>query len=410
VTGRRPGRGAPGDPWRGGRPGGEPSERRPIYHPDSNSGPAELEELPAQPVLARGSSRLGIGGAVAVAGMAALLAMGFGLLGGRPEPSAVPSAAAVQPTQAPPFATPVVVVPEPEPAVTPWTECGDPVIGLPTIELQVDGEPYPAAVLELIDPAEVVEPYPTSRPGAGSGPRPSAASEDAIEVLPGLITEIWIDGGSCALSWRIEVVGQGFLEEFINHEADPAWARQNRFQVDLTKFEGAQTIAAAFDFDGVAIRTTWPIVIPPIPVPTGMLRDEDGDVIPLTLGCNAHQSLANQFDRLLNECPDHVASPLEDPVPVQQGSGLAFSAGEWLIDGAGLDCGQLETVRFFPIADSACTMSPARSTPEAWEFELPAGLPAGEWAIAISACPSLTVDQLSNTVCATWYAAVEVSD
>ena len=234
MTGRRPSRGGASDPWRGGRPA------RPD---DADAGDVELEDLPASAVQRRRKGGVSSSAALAAVALVALLAVGFGVLGGRAErlPDPTAGAGAAQ-TAGEPIRTP---------AVTPFRECRSMSDQAPEILFGVDGVFTPGQVA-LVTP--------------GSNPTPGP--RDRIVQIPAdATTELWISGDACAHAWRISMSSTDGdrlipIELRSNPTLDPEFASQNRFDLALAEHRletGYLGIRAALDFPEMALVVTWPI-------------------------------------------------------------------------------------------------------------------------------------------------------
>ena len=397
MTGGRGGGGsgrAPRDAWRGVRESSRGSSPRSV-EPDGSAwraGP-EVEELPAQPVLRRGSPRLGLGGTLAIAGMVALLAAGFGLLGGRPDTQPVPTSAAIAPSPGLTEGT----VPPPVPRVTPWIECGDAPARTPSVVLQVDGRPI-AGTIEILEGAAGV-PQPTSR----GRPGPSIPTERTV-VPVDVNTEIWIEDGVCALAWTIDLVDDHGLEVIPNTTRNPAYAAQNRFDLELGAHPaGDHDLRAELVFPTLVARITWPLRIQTIGAPTAVVRARDV-AIRAVEGCDVSMTLATGWSNALNPCADDVGEPPR-AAPVQPGERLAFELEDWRMDWGGVTCGRLLGQSFFPGPEAGCTVDVDPALPF---FTAPSR--PGRWTLAMSACGSHDGSAVATLtrLCGTWYATIVV--
>jgi hypothetical protein len=414
VTGGGPRRGPGGEPgrsgasprdvWRGVRetsrgqaPAGAPAGSTPLgIH-------AEVEELPPQSVLPRGSSRLGLGGTLAVVAIVALLAAGFGVLGGRPDASPRPTFAAVAPTL--PGAA-LTARPPASPRVTPWTECASPPTSPPQIFLQVNGEPFEGAV-ELASSSAA--PLPTAIPAAPVYPGFPVEPPPSIEVPVDVITEIWVDGGACALAWTIDLSSFHRLDSVVNVARDLGHAAQNRFEVLLVPYAGGEfVLRAELDFGTVVAEVTWPITILPIERPRALLRAGGLAAFP-ALGCDVTLTFGAGRSEPLNPCVDDVGQPPGDAIPVRSGTHIEFSLDGWGLDRATVTCGRLSGQSFIAQPSPGCSHELEHSgAPLA--FEAPPQ--NGRWTLALSACASQPASRGTafNRVCGTWYANIAVTD
>ncbi len=432
MTGDGAGRDGPDDARQGGSSSGRGSswrgprvEHRPAPAPppgafgDSWTGRAELEELPAQPVLPRGSPRLGVGGTLAVVAIVGLVAAGFGLLGGRPEaPDATPR---VRPSQAA-FVPSQVVEPVPSPLVTPWTECGGPFAGPVDVSLQVGGRPAPGAVEIVSLSYHAQSPEPSTAAAVTSGaqrtaPGPPQTGPEApglplvsprrVDVPIDVITEIWIGGSRCALAWNIDLVGGPTIASVPNPEADPGYAAQNRFQLEFDPFVGGEhDLRAVLLFPSFVARVTWPIRILPIERPRTSLRVGDVDVEPAP-GCDVAITFGPERSVPLNPCDDDIGEPLLDAVPVRSGTAISFELVDWFLDSGVVTCGRMSGNSFVAEPRPGCSYE--LEDPGTFTFEAPPQ--NGRWTLAISACGSRAASQgpATNRLCGTWYADIVVT-
>ena len=386
------------DTWRGvrGESRGTPAPR-PGAFGDSWTGRAELEELPAQPVMPRGSARLGIGGTLAVVAIVALLAVGFGVLGGRPdnpEPTPRPSR---------PKATPVVAA-LPTPLVTPWVDCAAPPTAPPEVLLEVNGRPTSGNV-EVISwsagppPAEPTVPGPTAIP--------TGATPARVDVPIDVISELWIRGGSCAIAWNIDLVDGDVLHSVSNPSADPGYAAQNRFALSLIPYEGGDyELRVVLVFETLVARATWPIHVLPFARPVAVL-DWDGADVPMIEGCDLGLFLGSREPLDLNACPEDLSAAPGAPVVVRSDERGVFAIPGWLLDVGEMTCGHLSGLSFVAQPQAGCSLAAELVDGKA-TFDAPAG--AGTWTLGISACGTelVAVSPLPmNRVCGTWYAEVE---
>ncbi len=361
-----------------------------------------MEELPAQAVLRRGTPRLGVGGTLVVAAIVALLAAGFGVLGGRPESTPGPSRAGLAPTgersggPGPPAS----------PLVTPWIECEEPPspTTVPNIFLQVDGVPIQGTVEVGADGLE----YPLSTP-AGR-PVPPIAQE-RTDVPVDVTSEIWVEGAACAVAWTIDLVDFDLsqnLDVVQNTSHDPAFASQNRFQLLLGAHTGGDfELRAVLVFPTLVARATWPIRIVPVEPPVAVLHTSDDDLQAVE-GCDVTLTLATGFTNALNPCVDDVGEPPGDAALVRRGERLEFEISGWTTDYGALACGRLAGQSFFAARERDCSLGEFVGSP--FVFEAPSA--RGRWTLAMSACGSREGRAVGglNRVCGTWYANIVVSE
>ena len=378
--------------------------RRPEGDPRPWTGGAELEELSLQPARSRRTARLGVGGALAIAGAVGLLATGFGLFGGRPSPSTVPTAGAAS---GPAAGIPTGVLAGYEsPRVRPAVECGPAPTQPPAVLLVVDGVATPGLV-------EVV-PAPGSVDPTGSGGAASASSGPRIEVPVDAKTELWIAGRACAHAWTIELshpCGQPgcgvILDALYNPERRPAYASQNRFQLNFFGHRGLADVElrALLSLADLEVKASWPIKVGDFVVPEAMLVS-DGDSTLATAGCDVVVTLRSGGLGYQSEagCQGDIR-PWEvmAPVVVSRGEGLSFRVGQWFIDTAHVLCGRLSGETFYG-PDDGCRLAPGGY---AGSVEFAAPDVTGPWTLAIEGCAEEDKGG-GNRICGTWYAEVEV--
>ena len=362
-----------------------------------------LEELPSVPlpVVQRRGPRLGLGGMLAVVAIAGLFAAGFGVLGGRPGPSPSAPLGAVGPTR--PVPTPRVG-PTPRagatPLVTPFSECAAPPTSAPVVQLQVNGRPIAGSVEVLL-----------------SGADPSPALEDldgATSVPVDVISEVWIVGGACAHSWDVGLIAGDTLNQVVNPGLDPAIAAQNRFGVTLAPYGGRDAILRAdLYFPDIAVRALWRISVEPFERPVASLEDED-DPQSIVEGCDVELTLGNGYEYPRDPaCTRDLPFEPADTLTVKRDEHLEFALGDWDVTNAVLGCGRLLGTSFIADPEPGCfrevsgRSSPSRSITLP---ALPADLAEGTWTLAISACALSGVLVVTNRICGTWYANVEVRD
>jgi hypothetical protein len=353
-----------------------------------------VEELPAQAVLRRGTPRLGIGGTLAVAAIVALLAAGFGVLGGRPDATPGPSRAALGPSGG----RSDDAGPPGSPLVTPWIECVAPQATVPDIVLQVNGVPIQGTVDVGADPGGPMpasgRPLPSLQPGRTDVP---------VDVT----SEIWVDGAVCAVAWTIDLVDHQNLAVAQNPKLDPAIASQNRFQLDLGAHPGGDyELRAVLTFPTLVAQATWPVRIVPVERPVAILHTRRTDLLPVE-GCDVSLTLATRTTISLNPCVDDVREPPVDAASVRRGERLAFELTGWTIDYGGVACGRLSGQSFFA-RERDCGIGEFVQSP--FDFEAPSQL--GRWTVAMSACGirDASAGGGINQVCGTWYANIVVSE
>lgn len=352
------------------------------------------------PVIERRKGRLGLDGALAVVAVAGLLAAGLGVLGGRPGPSPSGPLGVVRPTTpapAGPAPTPRV---GPTPLVTPFVECGAPPTTAPVVQLQVNGRPVAGSV-------EVLR--------SGVDPSPALADlDEGTEVPVDVISELWIVGGACANAWDVGLIAGDTLNQVVNPTLDPAIAAQNRFGVALAPYGGRDAILRAdLYFPGLAVRALWRISVEPFERPLASLRGED-DPRMIIEGCDVEIVLGNGYAYPRPPtCIDDLPFGPADTLTVKRGESLEFGLGDWDVTNAVLGCGRLSGTSFVGDPEPGCFREVSGRSAQGRSITLPA-LPAdlaeGTWTLAISACALSGVLVVTNSICGTWYANVEVRD
>ena len=401
MTGRGPQSGPPRrDSWRGGRNDAAPN--RPV---EPAGAWVEVEELPTQVLAPRPRPRVPLTGAIALTALVALLAGGFGLLGGRQggAPASPPPASSVANA---PTTAPSQQQPPPEPLVTPFSACGGPQDEPPEPILEVDGRPY-LGQIELLDFDEETT--------FGGFPQVTGVEnlDDAVEVPMDASAEIWIGGGSCAVAWNVALVGASFLlphvlEDVPNAELDPAVAAQNRFQIFVAPYTGDHQLRAVLVLENVAVRATWSIRVPPLEPPTVTLLAGDRE-IPTVIGCDARQRLVNDWEEALNPCTRDVPREPDRWTAVAPGEQLDFALEGWAATDTTVYCGQLMERRFTPRTDPSCLI-PQDPLVAGLRFSAPQE--PGQWTLAIYECATRIriVGRGFEELCGTWYANVRVRE
>lgn len=427
---RGPSAGVGRDAWRSDR---DPSPRAP-ERPVSGGrrfGGAEIEDLPAQVVEARGGARIGAGGMVALVGLFVLLAAGFGALGGRPESTAGASAAAVVATPGPtPTEAPVV------PRVTPGAPCAGSPDSPPEIVLQVDGRSTVGRleVLEFTfggptpdaapDPIESDDPFDTDDPPDADEPPDTDDPLVLVKVPADGVTELRVVGGLCALAWNIDLadgrgdLGPDVLESVPNPERDPRHAAQNRFELVLAPYASDQLdylLRAVLVFEDLVVRATWAVRVVPLDAPVAALvaparRGDDVD-IPMLTGCDVTLELANAWAALLNACDDDVAVAPAGSSSVRLGELLEFSIPDWELRLVNVACGAL-VERTFVVAPPPRPHCERDVDPTGTTASFAAPTAPGGYTIAITICANHapTTGTGVNRLCGTWYANVRVRE
>jgi hypothetical protein len=363
----------------------------------------ELEELPPQRVVPLGSARLGRSGILAVAVMIGLLAVGFGLFGGRP--SAIPAATLGAVPTPSTGSSSLVLGPGASPVVTPWVECGPAPSGPPDVLLEVGGETV-LGTLESYSGPDGAAP-----PSSALDPSPAQAR---VDVPSDAITDLWIVGASCANQWTIELLGDdpslfntvGVLGSVTNLALEPAYAAQNRFPLSLAPYGGNDlTLSATLESRAFSILVTWPIRVLPMDGPVGFLHAGNGTGASATEGCDVVMQLGNGWENQSGDCDASMPEKPIDWLTVAPSDPLEFALEGWDITGSALACGHLDGLAFLVDEQAGCLREPA-GTPT---IQLAAPTQAGEWILAISVC-AIRVTVQTNTICGTWYADVDVAD
>lgn len=356
------------------------------------------------PVVEHRGTRVGVGVTLVAAASAGLLAAGFGMLGGRPGPSASPPLGGLGPTA--PQATPADVVPTPalpSPAVTPFSSCAPAPTSAPQVVLQVNGRPTPGFVEILL--WDVASPAPDASP-------PFQAYPDRVSVPVDVITELWITGGACAAGWNVGLVGNEVLNEFLNPGLDPALASQNRFGLVLAPFGGRDLVLRAdLFFPTLIARALWDIHVEPFERPVASLQGED-DPRSIVEGCGVELVLGNGYEYPGDPgCTGDLPFEPAGTLAVERDQGLEFGLGDWDVQGASLTCGRLSGTSFVAEPEPGCFLEATGRSTSGTSItfpELPADLEAGAWTMAISACARSGGLVALNHICGTWYANLVV--
>jgi hypothetical protein len=364
----------------------------------------EVEELPTQVLAARPRPRVPLTGAIALTALAALLAGGFGLLGGRqggtPSPP-LASSLAEGPTTAP-----TQTEPPPVPRVTPFSPCGGPDDEPPEPVLEVDGRPYYGQV-ELLD-FELGTTFEGIPPVIGED-----NLDHVVDVPMDASAEIWIGGASCAIAWNIALAGTGFpqtriLDTVANEERDPAIAAQNRFEVFVAPYTGDHQLRAILVLENVAVRATWSIHVPPLEPPTVTLTAGHRE-IPTVIGCDVRQRLVTDWEEPLSPCTRDVPREPDRWTVIAPGEQLDFEIEGWVATDTIVFCGRLTERRFTPRTDPSCLIPRDRLVAG---LRLLAPEEPGTWTLAIYECATRIrlVGSGVEELCGTWYANVRVRE
>jgi hypothetical protein len=355
-------------------------------------GGPEIEELPAQPVLAPGRGRPGLTTAAAAGVLVVILAAGFGVLGGRRSPSPTsPALAAASATTS--LAAPSVA----EPLVTPAVPCLPLARALPEIRLMVAGRGGAGA----LNVYEWIQPGPQQTQGIVLRDLAPGRTELRSDVL----AELQTVGDACASAWTIDLGGPDDairLEDIESAPGDPASARQNRFALDLARYRGHDyDLHANLTFPEVMLQTTWPIRILPFDPPSAQLTmsDQKVDVEP---GCDLQLVLGTGYTELVNPCYADLRR-LPKVASIARPSGpLVFRFPEgWYVVGASVTCGLIAEERFQP--DPSCEIG--------WDDQGASlsifGPSQGTWTLAIYGCATQPLTDVTNQACGTWYATID---
>ncbi|HEY8237805.1 MAG TPA: hypothetical protein VIF63_00040 [Candidatus Limnocylindrales bacterium] len=406
MTGTGDGRG--GGQRGGARPGrdrergGDRYRAKPGTEPFDSTGwstGASIEELPTVrlPPTPLGGTRLGPGGMLAVAGTAVLLAAGFGMLGGRAGPSPSPATGAVVPTQPP-------VTPEPAPTsapipqVTPFSDCAPPTTSSTGVQLQVNGQRN-AGAIQVIGGIGPLSAYPI----------PHVIPDvfgSRISVPIDVISELWVVGGACALSWNIGLVDGDVLDAYETTSPDPAVAAQNRFALNLAPYAGTnQVLRADLYFSTLSIRVVWPIHVEAIDRPVGALQDGEGRAA-VVEGCDVVVTFGNGAE-VPAPATCYADLPIQptETLTLDRDQPVRFWLGDWQVTNGVLVCGHLSDTYFVTEPTPGCFVDGSTDTDDgSITFDLPPDF-EGRWTIGLAACAQSS-GVTPNRVCGTWFADV----
>jgi hypothetical protein len=289
-------------------------------------------------VISRGFPLPGLGAALAIVAVVGLLAAGFGVLGGRPDPSpAATTAAGSSGTVA--RATPILFLP----LVTPWADCAAPPTSAPEVLLEVGGRATPGQVELLARSPGLASPDQSSSPD--DRPDPTA---ERVDIPIDVTTELWIAGGACALDWDIRLETGEILETVRNRAVESRYAAQNRFNLVLAPFEGGKReLTAVLVFPTLTARVTWSIRVLPFVSPVATLRWAEVQVTSVE-GCELVVWLGGSSASQLSRCDEDASRDPGKPVVVRSKERGAFDLGGLQIDGATMTCGHLSGLTFVP--------------------------------------------------------------
>lgn len=378
MTGQRPSRHAEEDPRRGALP---VAERRTDGGADRG---AQLEELSVHAVIRPRGGRLGGSSVVAILALVALLAAGFGVLGGRPQPSLPGIAASLLPSLLANGTNAPAASPARTPSVTPASACGAlPRDGPPGVMLTV-GDHLMAGQVSAIDD-----------PNATPGPH-----REPIEIPADATADLRIAAGACATSWHIAVWspsdGQLYPVDVVsNPDRDPAVALQNEFSLVLAPFRTIIAeqleLHAELQVGDRDILARWPIRILPFDRPQPRLRISRNQVIPLVEGCDVVLTFGNGYEEPM-ACSDDLSAELPPATRVAPGTEMSLDFDGWSIGDTIAYCGSSLELAFVLRSAPGCEQHP----PHGRFFHAPE---AGDWTIALGACAI----NAGNRICGTWF-------
>jgi hypothetical protein len=387
VTGQRPPRRG-GDPWRGGRPAGGGG--------DDALARLEVEELPVHLVERGRATRVSAPAAFGAALLVVLLAAGFGLLGGRDEPTVSAAPASDIALATAPRTTSVDPAHAAAPLVTPALTCGTLPDRPPNVFLVVDGSPFAG---------DISITRPTPRPSFGESP---AVPASPVTVPADATTNIWIEDDACAIGWHIALTdfSNGTMEPLAlqpNPGLDPGLASQNWFQIDLASFrqrQGGVEVRAALDFPAMSVVARWPLHFLPFerPKPRLVLVDQ-GMLLGTVEGCETVLTLQNGASEDAEPCNQDLASQLPTATKLRPGAPLAIAFNGWVLEKLEVTCGAASQTGFLTAPRAGCD----RVVGTGADFVAPQ---PGDWTLAMGAC-ALDASGRRNEICGTWYARVD---
>ena len=255
----------------------------------------------------------------------------------------------------------------------------------------------------LVPGTVIVEGPDPAPPGSGPG-NPAQVTSLRADASP----ELRVITGACAVAWRIFLVAVDGSDATqiafqTNADRDPAYARQNRFQLPLANVfvpDGPLELRARLSFPGLDVVATWQVVIVPFDRPEPLLRVRDtGRPIVMVEGCNVVMTLRNG-QRDGPACPDDLSEALPVSTALQPGTGLVFGLEGWSVTEAVVICGGQSGLEFVAVPQPGCWQEPQ----EAVVFVAPE---PDDWAVAVSACAVGFTQFASNRICGTWYAAID---
>lgn len=370
---------------------------RPTHEPVGTH--TELEELSVGRVTTRGRTRPGLQATFAAGALVALLALGFGVFGGRRPPSegAAASTTAMSPS------APTLAAGE-TPAVTPSTPCTPPPASPPEVFLTWEDIAVPAIV-------EVLE-QPRGVPVSGAAPTGTSLPGEArrTRVPAEVAAAIWLAGATCANAWTIRV-GSELIDAQGNPGLDPAYAAQNRFELYLAPNGGTVTdLEAELIFPAMVVRATWPLIINPYPVPEAFFATDRGERWGAIQGCDLQVSTQVATFGIRSGCQGSLSSTGERPaMGVRSRAALTFEIEGDQFSSAFVSCGVVHGLDYVATPAAGCVegeyYSGQGSDAGVIRFTGPAN--GGIWTIAVVTCASPAVGG-NESICGTWYADVQV--
>lgn len=366
---------------------------------DPWAGPVEVEDLPAQRVVARGSAGPGLRGTAAVVAAVLLLAAGFGLLGGRKDTT---STAVVDRTPGAPTAAAAFTG---EPLVTPARRCGSTPAGPPGVLLDLSGRSTLGAV-EVLDGEGAASSVPGNVEGV-----PAQTLPPRLDVRSDIAPEIWTAGRACAVAWTIELLGRpasDVLAFVANPGRDPELASQNWFPLVLAGYAGRSIdLSATLVFPSFTLRALWPIRVLPFSPPVGVFSAAGAGIQTLE-GCRNQLMLGNGWVTETNFCLSDVVEKPAEPTPIAPGRKLEFrfDPAGWQIGDITIACGHFPVTVF--AFDPTCRI-PETMENDDFSFSVTVHDLPGEVALALSTCGTQVLVDATNQLCGTWYVDLNVT-
>lgn len=341
-------------------------------------------------MIRRETGVLGRSTILAVVALAALLAAGLGVLGGRPgRPQAAIDRSPGAASGATASSDDGTRSPDSTPLVTPATPCGPlPPDDPPGVMLRV-GNHLMAAQVE----------------SDGEDPGTGAPDREPITVPADAVAHITIAAGRCALGWHIALWSPSDgelhpIDVVPNPDGDPQLAQQNQFDVIVAPLRDLPAdvleLRAALRFPDRSVLARWPITIPPFPHPEPRLRVAGDLSLSMVEGCDVVLTFANGYEERHALCDGDLSA---DPAPAAHlppGTEMALDFDGWSIGDTIGFCGAASERAFLLLSDPGCEQRP----PHGQSFEAPR---AGDWTMAIAACAIKS----GNRICGTWYVNVD---